>query len=76
MYIMDKDGGNREKLLDFNADIYFYSDSYHFIYAPVGTYSSMDKHVNKSNIDGTLNLLLFDLTTVGEEYTTFVNECA
>jgi len=68
-YIMDKDGENRKQLLDFEADIYFYSDSYHFIYAPVGTYSSMDKHVYKSNIDGTLNLLLLDLTTVGEEYT-------
>ena len=69
-YIMDKDGSNKRILSAFQGgDIYFCTDSYHFIYGPVETDTQTGKNVYKTNLDGTLNELLLDLSTIGEEYT-------
>lgn len=60
-YIMDKDGTNKRKIIEQNPgiysypDVYFYNDSYNFIYV-------VDrKKVYKSNIDNTINEFLFDI---------------
>lgn len=54
-YIMEKDGSNKRKITDQSADIYFYNDSYTFIYIVD------NKKVFKSNIDNTVNEFLFDI---------------
>lgn len=41
-YIMNYDGTDKKKILDFEATVYFYSDNYRFIYRPIGTYSNME----------------------------------
>lgn len=60
-YIMNKDGSGKRKLLDFfdNRYMFFYSDSYHFIYMK-------NYRIYKTDIDGTSNEILVDLSTIGE----------
>ena len=54
-YLMNPDGSDRKKILDTTATIYFYNDSYNFIYLLEHT------KVYKSNIDNTSNEFLFDI---------------
>ena len=63
-YIMEKDGSNKRKIIEQDEgiysypSIYFYNDSYNFIYI-------MDsRKVFKSNIDNTVNEFLFDIYQV------------
>lgn len=60
MYIMNSDGSNRRKILDTSATIYFYVDSYTFLYI-IGT------EVYKTNIDNTYNTLFFELPSSGSD---------
>jgi dipeptidyl aminopeptidase/acylaminoacyl peptidase len=61
IYIMDKDGSNKRKIIEQDADIYsypriyFYDDSYTFIYIVD------NKKIYKNNIDNTGNEFLFDI---------------
>lgn len=58
MFVMNPDGSNKKKILDIDVDIYFYSDSYNFLY----TIIDMDQYsVYKSNIDNTVNEFIADL---------------
>ncbi len=54
-YIMNPDGSDRKKILDSTATIYFYNDSYTFLYVLEQT------KVYKINIDNTVNEFLFDI---------------
>jgi dipeptidyl aminopeptidase/acylaminoacyl peptidase len=60
-YIMNKDGSNKKKLLDFftNRYIFFYPDAHHFIYM-------RDSCVYKTDIDRTSDELLVNLSEIGE----------
>lgn len=61
-YLINPDGSNRKKILDTTATIYFYNDSYNFLYVLEHT------KVYKSNIDNTVNEFLFDLRqTMGQQ---------
>jgi len=53
-YLINPDGSQKKKILDFGAQLYFYNDSYNFLYIK-GT------NVDKSNIDNTLNELVLEL---------------
>jgi len=55
-YIMNPDGTDRKKILDSTATIYFYNDSYNFLY--VVDYTK----VYKSNIDNANSEFLFDIS--------------
>jgi len=65
---MNNDGTEKRVIIDSKADVFFYNDSYNFIFSPVGTYS-IDKHIYRSNIDRTESEFLLDLDLIGEEYT-------
>ncbi|MBC8180919.1 PD40 domain-containing protein [candidate division KSB1 bacterium] len=67
-YIMDKDGSNAKKLLDLKTDIYFYSDSYSFIYKAGEDENQTKKIIYKTNIEKTSSELIIDLINFGEEY--------
>lgn len=54
-YLMNPDGSDRKKILDTTATIYFYNDSYNFLYVLEHT------KVYKTNIDNTVNEFLFDI---------------
>ncbi len=54
---MNNDGTDNQKLLDFSTKVYFYKNSYDFIYVS-------NRNIYKSNIDGTINLSILDLTTI------------
>ena len=60
-YLMNPDGSDRKKILDTTATIYFYNDSYNFLYVLEHT------KVYKTNIDNTFNELLLDLPSSGSE---------
>lgn len=58
MYMMNPDGSEKKKILDIDVDIYFYPDSYNFLYTIV----DMDQFsIYKSNIDNTINEFIADL---------------
>lgn len=58
MYVMNPDGSDKKKILDIDVDIYFYPDSYNFLYISI----DMDQYsVYKSNIDNTVNEFIADL---------------
>ncbi len=59
-YLINPDGSQRKKILDFRATIYFYEDSYNFLYFN-GT------NVFKTNIDNTTNGLVLTLPPPGSE---------
>jgi len=59
-YIMNPDGTNKKKILDSVATIYFYQDSYTFLYVD-GT-----NNVYKTNIDGTVNEFVYYLGTLNQ----------
>jgi len=61
-YMIDWDGSNNRKL-PFYPD-YFYSDSYTFLH-------KVGKSIYLSNLDGTFNELVFDLSSVGKNYVTW-----
>jgi Tol biopolymer transport system component len=53
-YLMNPDGSDRKKILDTTGTIYFYNDSYTFLYI-------VDTKVYKTNIDNSLNELVLEL---------------
>ncbi len=55
-FLMNSDGSDRKKILDTTATIYFYNDSYEFLY--IINYVQ----VYRSNIDNTINEYLFDIS--------------
>lgn len=57
-YIMNPDGSNKKKILDTTANIYFYNDSYNFVYVIA---SRGYCKIYKSNIDNTVNEFIADL---------------
>lgn len=58
MFVMNPDGSNKKKILNIDVDIYFYSDSYNFLY----TIIDMNQYsVYKNNIDNTVNEFIADL---------------
>ncbi|MCU7492798.1 MAG: hypothetical protein HF300_16615 [Ignavibacteria bacterium] len=66
IYTMNLDGTQKRKLLDFDAVVFFYPDSYTFLYwmpdAPTAEYHK----IYKSNLDGTMNIEVLDLKDWGE----------
>jgi Tol biopolymer transport system component len=62
-YIMNPDGSEKKKILDFSAGIYFYQDSYTFLYI-AGT------KVYKTNIDNTFNEFILDIEPGSNQYFT------
>jgi Tol biopolymer transport system component len=54
-YLINPDGSQKKKILDFGATIYFYNDSYNFLY--IMNYTQ----VYKSNVDKTVGAFLFDI---------------
>lgn len=58
-YIMNNDGTNKEKLLDFVTAIYFYEDSNYFIY-------DNNNLVCKSHLDGNSTEIIVDKTLLSE----------
>jgi len=59
-YIMNPDGSRKKKILDSEASIYFYHDSYTFLYI-IGT------KVYKTNIDNTFNEFVLELPSPGSD---------
>ena len=59
-YIMNPDGSGKKKILNFSASIYFYQDSYTFLYIN-GT------EVHKTNIDSTFDVLMLVLPPPAQE---------
>lgn len=58
LYMMNPDGSDKKKILDLEADIYFYPDGYNFLYTIV----DMNQYsIYKSNIDNTVNKFIADL---------------
>ena len=62
-YIMNPDGSDKKKILDTAADIYFYQDSYTFLYR-------IETKVYKTNIDSTFNEFILDLQPTQDQYFT------
>ncbi len=67
--IMNKDGSDKKKILDFCANIFFSNDDNSFVYQPNGTNSENDYTVFKYSLINNNPDLILDLKTVGEEYT-------
>ncbi|MCL5034497.1 MAG: hypothetical protein M1395_05285 [Bacteroidetes bacterium] len=62
-YMMNPDGSDKKKILnDSAASIYFYNDSYTFLYRPNGLDG---KEIYKTNIDGSFNELMLELPQPG-----------
>ncbi|MFH1198089.1 MAG: hypothetical protein V1720_20475 [bacterium] len=64
-YIMNPDGSNKIKILDSDAAIYFYDDSYTFLYRQF-----QDTKIYKTNIDNTSNEFIFDSNPSTDEFIT------
>ena len=63
IYLMNPDGSDKRKILNFSStQIFFYPDSYNFLY--VVDYTK----VYKSNIDNTINEFLFDFKQTSSIY--------
>ena len=62
-YLMNIDGSEKKKLLDYSSPLYFYDDCYTFLY-------KNDDKLYKSNIDGSINIFLFDLLPERDRYFT------
>jgi len=62
-YIMNPDGSDKKKILDSTPGIYFYQDSYTFLYIE-------DTKVYKTNVDNTFNQFMLDLQCAPNEYIT------
>jgi len=62
-YLMNPDATNKRKILDVSASIYFYQDSYTFLYV-YGT------RVYKTNIDGTFTEFILELQPSSNEFFT------
>ncbi|MDP4197878.1 MAG: hypothetical protein Q8940_22750, partial [Bacteroidota bacterium] len=69
-YIMNYDGSNKRKLLDYEAKIYFFADCNNFLYKPVAVFDERENYIYKTNIDRTYNELILDLRTVAHDYAT------
>lgn len=65
LYIVNADNADKKKLLDSQADIFFYPDSYNFLYVP-STPESMNHILYKTNIDKTYNEQVLDLYTIAD----------
>jgi Tol biopolymer transport system component len=61
LYIMNRDGSDKRRFMDYGEIISFYDDGYHFIYAK-------DHAVYRSDIDGSTHEFILDERTLGEEY--------
>jgi Tol biopolymer transport system component len=68
-YIMNRDGSDKQKLLDFDANIYFLNDNFTFIYQSISTNTDRDYLVYLSNINRTSDEIIFDIRTIGKNYT-------
>ncbi|MDP4175727.1 MAG: hypothetical protein Q8933_17250, partial [Bacteroidota bacterium] len=64
-YIMNADGSNKKKLLDFEAHIYFYKDNFRFIYQPAITFTDVDYEIHLSDLNNSGNVLLTDTRNIG-----------
>lgn len=69
-YIMKSDGSDKRKLLDFEAKVYFYSDSYNFLYWPALTLDDREKCIYKTDVDRTYNEQVLDLRNLAQDYAT------
>ena len=68
-YIIDSNGANNHKLLNFTSGIFFYNDSYNFIYKPSGVYDSTDYCVYKADIYNTIFVdFIINLKNIGKNY--------
>jgi len=65
IFIMNKDGTNKQRLLDDGKLIDFYNDSYHFIY-------ENDDFVFKTNIDGNVSELILNKINLGKSSSFFI----
>lgn len=63
---MNRDGSEKQKLLDFDAKVFFLNDNFTFVYQP----STQEYNfIYISDIKNTFTKLLFDLREIGENYT-------
>lgn len=62
-YTMNPDGTDRKKILDSTATVYFYQDSYTFLYIS-------GARVYKTNIDGGFNEFVLDLEPTSDQFFT------
>lgn len=62
-YLMNIDGSEKKKLLDHSSQLYFYDDCYTFLYLN-------DNKIYKSNLDGSINVFLFDRSPETDKYLT------
>lgn len=69
-YIMKSDGSGKRKLLDYDAKIYFYEDSYNFLYRPAATFDENENYIYKTNTERTYNEKVLDLRTLAQDYAT------
>lgn len=69
-YIMKSDGSDKRKLLDYDAKIYFYEDSYNFLYRPAATFDENENYIYKTNTERTYNEQVLDLRTLAQDYAT------
>jgi Tol biopolymer transport system component len=68
-YIIDSNGANNRKLLNSAANIFFYNDSYNFIYKPTGIDDSTDYCVFKADIYNTIFVdFIINLKNIGKNY--------
>jgi hypothetical protein len=67
-YLINPDGSQRRKVLDFGATIYFYNDSYNFLY--IMNYTKL----YKNNIDNTINEFLFDIDQTFNQQGTIIRD--
>ncbi|MGE5620968.1 MAG: hypothetical protein ACM3U0_00210 [archaeon] len=69
-YIMKSDGSDKKKLLDYEAKIYFYKDSYNFLYQPAAVFDEKENYIYMTNTDRTYNEQILDLRTLAQDYAT------
>lgn len=69
-YIMKSDGSGKRKLLDHETNIYFYEDSYNFLYRPAAVFDERENYIYKTNIDRTYNEQILNLRTLAQDYAT------
>lgn len=69
-YLMKSDGSEKRKLLDYEAKIYFYEDSYNFLYRPAAVFDDRENYIYKTDINRTYNEQVLDLRTLAQNYAT------